>query len=622
MDLSALTVNYHAMLMQSPDPSVLIDLSTAMVMDVNMAGEIMLGRTRAQLLTMRIDQLCPEEQPDGRASRELLQVQLASAGDNRSRQFPLAVCTVDGRHLPCEALLIRLPLMGQALAHGRLVDISSRLRADRLRDGQSEVLELITSGASLKEVLDRLVALIESLSPGVLCSVLLLDADGVTVQPVSGASLPPAYMEMLAGLQIGPHTGSCGTAMYNKHMEVSPDIYADPNWAPYIALAAPFGLRACWSTPIMPDGKEVLGSFAMYYREVRSPCDADISLISIASHLAGIAIQRSRRLRELKLHREHLEELVAARTAALTAAVARADQINNELSSALATLSKAQDELVRRDKLAALGVLVAGVAHELNTPIGNSVVAATSLAERTHDLHQQLAQGLRRSELERYLAEAGEAGDLLVRNLKRAATLVAGFKQIAVDRASAERRRFSAAALLEDLAAPLRVAGKPGRIKLELEVDGALTMDSYPGPLSQVVTELFENCLQHAFAGQNGGQSAGQSGGTVRIGASARDGQVAISVADNGAGIAAEVQPRVYDPFFTSGGASAGRSGLGLHVVHNIVTNILGGRIELASAAGAGARFTLLLPAVAPHRDGETETADQRFVAGQLSGAA
>jgi signal transduction histidine kinase len=289
---------------------------------------------------------------------------------------------------------------------------------------------------------------------------------------------------------------------------------------------------------------------------------------------------------------------VKARTCDLTRAVERADQINRDLSHALDTLSRAQDELVRRDKLAALGALVAGVAHELNTPIGNSLVVATSLAERTRTIVKNLADGLRRSVLERYLADAGEAGELLVRNLKRAATLVAGFKQIAVDHASLERREFSLTQLLSELAAPLKVAAKGARVNLALVLEPGLMMDSYPGPLSQVVTELFENSLAHAFPDD--------AGGSVRIAAAMRtQGLVAISVEDDGAGMTPQVQARVYDPFFTTRMGS-GRSGLGLHVAHNIVSNILGGRIELRSAPGQGACFTLAVPLVAPHSPAAT----------------
>ena len=595
MDLNSLEVNYHAMLVQSPDPSVLLDLDAGRLADANARAEALLGMPRERLLEFSLEQLCAPIQPQRQAPAALLDEHIARALQGHSELFTITLQHAGGTPVPCEALLIRLPFAPGRLLHARLVDISRRLLAEQFRDGQREVLELIARDAPLNDVFIRLVHLIEAQSPGVLCTVLLLDADGVSIRPAAGPSLPSAYMQSLDGLHIGPDAGSCGDAMFENKTVVVPDIHADPRWAKYVALAEPYGLVACWSRPICPDGEHVLGSFAMYYREVRAPSETDLHLAEIATHLAGIAIQRSRRLEELTLHRGHLEELVAARTAELTAAMARADQINHELKSALDTLSMAQGELVRRDKMAALGALVAGVAHELNTPIGNSLVVATSLAEKTRVLADTVATGLRRSELDRYLADAGEAGALLVRNLKRAATLVAGFKQIAIDHSRLERRAFSLTQLLSDLAAPLRVAAKGVRARVDLALEPELQMDSYPGPLSQVVTELFENCLAHAF-------SDGRIG-TVRITAAMRTRDlVAISVEDDGVGMAPEVQQHVFDPFFTTT-MGAGRSGLGLHVAHNIVTGILGGRIDLRSAPGDGATFTLLLPLEAPQME-------------------
>jgi PAS domain S-box-containing protein len=580
MDHNSLQVNYHAMLMQSPDPSALFDLDAGIVVDANPKAEALWGLSRDELLRTPLADLYPALQPGGRSSASLLQAEAGRAIERRHGLFAMTFHTAAGAAIPCEVLMIALPLAGRRLLHVRVVDISRNLRAAQLREGQARVLELVARGAPLAEILDNLVLLVESQSDGVLCSVLLLDEDGHTVHPASAPSLPPAFMNSLDGLSIGPGVGSCGEAMFSNENVIVPDILTDERWALYRALAVPHGLRACWSTPIAPDRHHVLGSFAMYYREVRSPTSEELHLIDVASRLAGIAIERTRRERELALYREHLEDLVAARTA--------------ELTRAVETLSLAQDELVRRDKLAALGALVAGVAHELNTPIGNSLVVASALAERTRALETSMADGLRRSDLTRYLATAGEAGELLVRNLKRAATLVAGFKQIAVDHASSERRQFDLTGLLSDLAAPLRVAAKLARVRIDLALEPGLQMDSYPGPLSQVVTELFENCIAHAFPDGHGG--------TVRIAAEMRaDNLVAVTVADSGAGMTPDVLAHAYDPFFTTR-RGAGRSGLGLHVAHNIVSGVLGGRIELRSAPHAGASVTLLLPPAAPPR--------------------
>ena len=581
IDPLSLQVNYHALLSASPDTVLLFDIDSGRLIDVNPKACSQFGLSERELLARRLIDLCPPVQRDGTPSQQLMDHFIARVCNGVLQVFEAEFVHNSGRLIECELRLVIMPTPSGRLMHVRLIDVTRRNQAEKLRKGQGQVLEMVARGAPLTATLDQLMLLIESQSDGVICSVMLLDDDGIKLRPGAAPSLPASYMALLDGVAIGPDVGSCGSAMFRKEAVIVSDISTDPLWAPYRALAAPYGLRACWSTPIYLDQQQVLGSFAMYYREVRSPDQDDMRLIEVATHLAGIAIERTRRERELNQHREHLEELVAARTAALTAA--------------LETLSLTQDELVRRDKLAALGALVAGVAHELNTPIGNSLVVATTMAEHVQQLADGVAGGLRRSTLENYLARAHEAGDLLVRNLHRAAKLVTTFKQLVVDRTTSQRRDFSVAELIEEVALPLRIAIRQRPVSVELSIAPALnapTMDGYPGPLSQVLSNLFENCLVHAFAPDGHG--------TIRIAAwPVGEDQVSISVADDGAGIAPELADRVYDPFFTTRLGSGG-SGLGLHVAHNIVSGVLGGHIALHSDVGQGSCFTLLLPRVAP----------------------
>ena len=587
-----LEVNYHALLAGSPDTVVLFDLDQHCLIDVNTNAEKLFGRDAGALLSLALWELCPPCQADGRASALVIGEHIAQVLDGEIKVFEATFRHSDGHLVECEMRLVMLPVPGRRLMHARIVDITRRILADRLRAGQGRLLEMVARGAPLRETLDSLMLLIESQSDGVYCSVLLLDEDGITMHPAAGPSLPPEYMAALEGFPMGPQVGSCGTAMYRKEAVIVADIMNDPLWEPYKGLIAPHGFRACWSTPIFLHRDLVLGSFAMYYREVRSPTDYDMRLISVATHLAGIAIERTRRERELDQHRHHLEELVAARTNELSQAKERTELANRGLADALNNLRLAQDELVRRDKLAALGALVAGVAHELNTPIGNSLVMATSMADRTEKLGAAVADGLRRSTLADYLDDARQASELLIRNLQRAANLVSSFKQIAIDHAGSQRRKFSLAQLLGELLPPLCVSVKPLMVALELAVDAGITMDSYPGPLVQVISSLFENSVIHGFEGR--------ASGTVRVSAQVRaSGQVALAFADDGAGIDAANLSRVYDPFFTTRLGSGG-SGLGLHIAHNIVCGVLGGRIELHSERERGATFTLVLPLVAP----------------------
>ncbi|HJU99326.1 MAG TPA: ATP-binding protein [Burkholderiaceae bacterium] len=590
--LDDLEINYHTLLAGSPDAVLLLDLEQNRLVNVNRSTCQMLGRTESALLQSSLLALCPPVQPDGRSSSDRLAEHMAMVAAGDIRVFEARFSHGSGRPIDCELRMVALEVPGRRLMHIRLVDVTARKRAEALREGQNKLLEMVAGGAPLQATLDQLMLLIESQADGVLCSVMLLQADGRTMTPASGPSLPADYLRKLDGVAIGPGVGSCGTAMFRKETVIVSDIEVDPLWAPYKQLAAPFGLRACWSIPILLDGDKVLGSFAMYYREVRSPAAADQRLISVATHLAGIAIVRARREEELARHQERLEEQVAARTAELQKAKEQAEMANDELSTALDNLSMTQDELVRRDKLAALGTLVAGVAHELNTPIGNSLVVATTMSERLRALRQDVEGGLRRSALESFLTQATEADEVVVRNLTRAAGLVDSFKRIAVDAASSQRRRFLLDRLVTELVLPLQAAVKGCDLTVIEDIAPNLELDSYPGPLDQALTHLFDNSVLHGFDSRTAGTI------TIRARPTAA-GEVELTLADNGVGIAPAALARVYDPFYTTR-LGHGSSGLGLYITHNIVTGVLGGRIEAASTPDQGTCFTLLLPAVAP----------------------
>ncbi|HBN55071.1 MAG TPA: histidine kinase, partial [Stenotrophomonas sp.] len=215
-----------------------------------------------------------------------------------------------------------------------------------------------------------------------------------------------------------------------------------------------------------------------------------------------------------------------------------------------------QQELARAERLSSLGLMVAGVAHEMNTPLASAQLALGTLRDGIARLQVQVQAGLRRSELDGFLAEAGGACTLADGELRRTAALVQRFKQVAVDRASLERRRFELAEVLLDADPRLRRSGSIDGIALELDLEPGIAMETYPGPLEQVVANLLNNALLHAFPG----------GGEGRIRLSARrdgDAWVRIEVADDGGGIAPEHLPRIFEPFYTTA-RNRGGTGLGL----------------------------------------------------------
>ena len=267
-----------------------------------------------------------------------------------------------------------------------------------------------------------------------------------------------------------------------------------------------------------------------------------------------------------------------------------------ELEKTNLALRKNNEKLVEADKMAALGVLVAGVSHELNTPIGNSLMAITTYADHTRHLEESIKTGLTRTMLKDYLSDAVEGMGILERNLRRAAELIGSFKQISVDQSSSQARAFNLATVVNDMLLTLSPSLKKTPFVIRQEIPDELIMNSFPGPLEQVLMNLINNSVIHGFEGR--------SQGLIEISAGiTRPGWLDLSVRDNGVGIEPSRIRHVFDPFYSTKFGKGG-SGLGLSVSSNIVTRLLGGQIEVQSTPETGTRFTLTLPMVMEKNDG------------------
>ncbi|MBT9459320.1 MAG: HAMP domain-containing histidine kinase [Burkholderiaceae bacterium] len=289
---------------------------------------------------------------------------------------------------------------------------------------------------------------------------------------------------------------------------------------------------------------------------------------------------------ELARHALTLEERVEERTRSLSSA-------NRELQQALDTLRDTQRQLIEAEKLASLGRLVAGVAHELNTPLGNALMAASTMqAEQTQLSEAMHAGQLRKSEFDRMLSKTIEGNTLVMSNVRRAADIIRDFKQLALDQTTDMRRSFLAHEVIGELLATLQPMFRHSPYELAVELEPGLRMDSYPGPLGQVVSNVVQNALLHGFAGRDQGRV------TVQCHALGDD-RVQIICSDDGEGMTEAVRLRVFEAFFTTK-LGQGGSGLGMQIVHSLVTGLLGGRVQVESEPGAGTRVLISLPRQAP----------------------
>ncbi|MFN6465736.1 MAG: AAA family ATPase [Nostoc sp. DedVER02] len=301
-----------------------------------------------------------------------------------------------------------------------------------------------------------------------------------------------------------------------------------------------------------------------------------IEILNLLSSQAAISIENATLYNTL-------EQKVAERT--------------QELSLAVEELKATQKQLVESEKMAALGSLVAGVAHEINTPVGTSITVASTLADETRLFITAVEEGqLKRSVLNNYLEIAKESTDLILRNLNRAGELVQSFKQVAVDQTSLEQRIFVVKQYLQEIVSSLTPKLKQASHTLTVTGDEIVTIDSYPGALAQIFTNLVMNSLNHAYQPHESGQLRIEvkQQGDVYDGLRQR---VVIQYSDDGCGIPPENLNKIFEPFFTTARQQGG-SGLGLHIVYNLVTQKLQGTIDVHSEVEKGTLFIVTLPKV------------------------
>lgn len=288
-----------------------------------------------------------------------------------------------------------------------------------------------------------------------------------------------------------------------------------------------------------------------------------------------------------KAHNE-LENKVDLRTQELTAANQELLATNEQLSGTLEELKRMQSYLVQTEKMAALGNLVAGMAHEINTPVGIGVTAASHLEQITRDLTGLYESGrLKRQDLVEYIADANEAAKIILANLERSAKLIKSFKQVSVDQSSEDRRLFNIKQYLDEILLSLYPKLKKTRHKITVCCDDSLEIDAFPGAFSQIMANLVMNSLIHAYGPADTGK--------IVINFREIDEKLVLTYSDDGKGMNKDVVSKVFEPFFTTK-RGEGATGLGLHILYNIVAQQFGGTVECESEPGKGTTFIMTFP--------------------------
>jgi signal transduction histidine kinase len=419
---------------------------------------------------------------------------------------------------------------------GSATDVTERKQAEVLLAGENRLLEMIARGDSRALILDAICRLVEEQASGSLPSILLVDPSANRLRHGAAPSLPSPYNEAVDGVAIGPSAGSCGTAAYRAEPVIVSDINMDPLWADYRDVALAHGLRACWSTPILSSAGKVLGTFAIYYRDPRSPTALDHSFIRQIVHLASIAVERK------------------------------------QAEEALEALRQSQAELARVSRVTTMGELTASLAHEVNQPIAAAVTNAnTCLRWLTRD-HPDVE-------------EARAAAMRIVKDGTRAAEIVSRIRHL-FKKGASERELVDVNEIIREMIVLL--LAETTRYDILVGTDLAEDLPQVMADrvqLQQVLMNLMINGIE-AMKDVDGMREL-----MVKSQRAEND-QILVSVSDTGVGLPDQQVEHIFEAFFTT--KSQG-TGMGLRISRSIIESH-GGRLWAADNSGRGASFCFSLP--------------------------
>ncbi len=303
----------------------------------------------------------------------------------------------------------------------------------------------------------------------------------------------------------------------------------------------------------------------------------NVLLLRTDKHITNIINEHEHALSK----NQALEDRLSTRTDALK-------ESNQELLSTLEKLHEFQGQLVETEKMASLGDMVAGIAHEVNTPIGLGVTASSLLADKLTEIKAAFEdKTLKSSQLKKFLNDSDENIAIIFRNLERAAKLISSFKKVAVDQSSAENRTFNVHGLLDEVLLTLSAKLQSANVAVSINCPSDLYVNSKPGPINQILINLILNSIYHAFEGLDHG--------TISINVMNLSDQLHINYSDDGIGIDDSIKAKIFDPFTTTKRGSGG-SGLGMHLVYNLVTQALDGHIVLENEFEHGVSFDITFP--------------------------